>query len=185
MFLQRLLHGHPAACGDPRASPRGSLCWEGKEASAARPEPQAARPLSLSETPHPLPSLQAGSSGFPSRRPRRPLLGQRPHLERIRFMKLVAVSQALVPLIPQRPVRAVNKDSNLFIKNGPPSPQASQALPVRGREGLGRPRVRVTPLPLPPGSGHSASDSPSDPGHAWDSLGTGRQAAPASPLPAP
>ena len=106
-------------------------------------------------------------------------------MERIRFMKLVAVSQALVPLIPQRPVRAVNKDSNLFIKNGPPSPQASQALPVQGREGLGRPRVRATPLPLPPGSGHSASDSPSDPGHAWDSLGTGRQAAPASPSPAP
>lgn len=163
-------------------SGRGSLCWEGGRTlvplglSLGQPDPPPSEPPPrLPSGPGALGSLPGGQGGC--------LLGQRPHLEHIRFMKLVAVSQAPVPLIPQRPVRAVNKDSNLFIKNGPPSPQASRVLPVQGREGLGRPRVRATPLPLRPGSGHSASDSLSDSGHAWDSLGTGHQAAPANPSP--
>lgn len=144
-------------------------------------QPDHPPPPPLDPPPH-LPSGLGALGSPPGGRGGR-LLGQRPHLEHIRFMKLVAVSQAPVPLIPQRPVRAVNKDSNLFIKNGPPSPQASRVLLISGREGLGRPRVRATPLPPRPGSGHSASDSPSDSGHAWDSLGTGHQAAPAIPRP--
>lgn len=62
------------------------------------------------------------------------LLGWRPHLEFILFMKLVAASQAPAPLIPQSPVRVVNKGSNLFIKNGLPSPQAPGWLPAPGWE---------------------------------------------------
>lgn len=144
-------------------------------------QPDHPPPPPLDPPPH-LPSGLGALGSPPGGRGGR-LLGQRPHLEHIRFMKLVAVSQAPVPLIPQRPVRAVNKDSNLFIKNEPPSPQASRVLLISGREGLGRPRVRATPLPPWPGSGHSASDSPSDSRHAWDSLGTGHQAAPATPPP--
>lgn len=62
------------------------------------------------------------------------LLGQGPPLEAILFIQLVAASQAPAPSIPQSPVRVVNKDSNLFIKNGLPSQQASGLLPALGRE---------------------------------------------------
>lgn len=108
------------------------------------------------------------------------LLGQRPHLESILFIKLVAVSQALAPLIPQSPVRAVNKDSNLFIKNGLPSQQAA-ACPGGGRREDG---VALVPGSLPALATRTLTPqvTPRMPGV---SLGTGHKAALASSSPAP
>lgn len=91
--------------------------------------------LGPSMLPPPLPS-HPGTWGFPQE----PgdgmcLLGWRPHLEFILFMKLVAASQAPAPLIPQSPVHVVNKGSNLFIKNRLSSQQATGWLPAPGWEG--------------------------------------------------
>lgn len=93
----------------------------------------------------------------------------------------MAASQAPAPLIPQSPVHVVNKDSNLFIKNGPPSQQASGLLLAPGREGGGEaerrgPRVRATPAGASLGQsptccGHSLPNSPSDSEDAWGQSG--------------
>lgn len=106
---EQLLNEEPRARGDPRVSSEvGPRAAEG-----ATLVPQSLiPPFPCHSCPHlvlhPVQKSKDGSC----------LLGQRPHLKLIFFIKLVAVSQALAPLIPQSPVRAVNKDSNLFIKNG-------------------------------------------------------------------
>lgn len=126
VFLEeRLLNEQPLASRDPRLSlgvglrPRKGATGvpHGLTAPLGHPCPY----LTL----HPVQESKDGSC----------LLGQRPHLESILFIKLVAVSQALAPLIPQSPVRAVNKDSNLFIKNLGCLP--NRLLPALG-EGGGR-----------------------------------------------
>lgn len=142
-----------------------------------QPEP----PPLVPSVPPPHPRSHPGTLGFPQEpKDGSCLLGQRPHLEFIPFIKLVAASQAPAPLIPQSPVHVVNKDSNLFIKNGPPSQQASGLLPALGREGGGEaerggPRVRATPPGAslgqsPTCSGHSLPNSPSDSEDAWGTV---------------
>ena len=136
LHKQRLLREQPLVRGDARVSLEGGPC-------AGKGGMLVPRGLSLGQ-PDPAPaictptssSFPARSSGFPPGGQGSCLLSQRPHLERILFITLVAVSQAPVPLIPQSPVRAVNKDSNLFIKNRLPSQQASWLLPVLGDGGV-------------------------------------------------
>lgn len=120
---ERLLNEQPLASSVPGLSLEVGVC-------AGKGEPWVAHgltPLCHLCPPlifHPIQESKDGSCG----------LGQRPHLESILFIKLVVVSQALAPLIPQSPVRAVNKDGNLFIKIGLPSQQAA-ACPRGGRSG--------------------------------------------------